>query len=49
MHEWEGEKRKGLEEEEEEEETLDRVAIYRQIIDILKPGETVLKVNAFLI
>ena len=30
--------------EEEEEETVDKILIYQQIISILKPGETVVKV-----
>ena len=30
--------------EEEEEETVDKILIYQQIINILKPGETVVKV-----
>ena len=32
-------------EEEESSETEDKLVIYKQILEILKPGETVLKVH----
>ena len=40
----EGEMKGNEDDEEEEEETVDKILIYQQIINILKPGETVVKV-----
>ena len=44
LREWKSGERRGEEGEEEEDSEVDTVAIYKQILEILRPGETVLKV-----
>lgn len=45
--EWEEGKHAGKEESDEREadEDVDKLVIYKQILELIKPGETVLKVN----
>ena len=48
LREWKkGKEKEEREKEEMDEDAPDQLVIYKQIVELLKPGETVLKVGAF--